>query len=88
MRKTVSTALPNIERYLSTMTFEATLKRLEQILSSLEEEQVGLDTSLKLFEEGVKLLREASTELEAAETKVHLLVERANGEFQLRETDL
>jgi exodeoxyribonuclease VII small subunit len=72
----------------SAMPFEASLKRLEEIVAALEGEQAGLDASLKLFEEGVELLRSASNDLNAAESKVKLLVERADGVFELRETDL
>jgi len=70
------------------MTFEASLDRLNQILTALEEEQLGLDGSLKLFEEGVELLRVASAKLAKAETKVHMLLERADGGFELKEMDL
>ena len=69
------------------MNFEASLRRLEEILAALEDQQVGLDASLKLFEEGVELLRTASTELERAETKVQTLLEKSGG-FELREMDL
>jgi exodeoxyribonuclease VII small subunit len=69
------------------MNFEASLRRLEEILAALEDQQVGLDASLKLFEEGVELLRTASTELERAETKVQMLLEKTSG-FELREMDL
>ncbi|GAC1453542.1 MAG: hypothetical protein PVSMB1_02110 [Gemmatimonadaceae bacterium] len=57
-------------------------------MAALEGEQVGLDASLKLFEEGIELLRSASTELDRAETKVHMLLEKSEGGFQLREMDL
>lgn len=70
------------------MTFEQTLKRLEDILAALEDGRSGLDASLRLFEEGVELLRSASAELGTAETKVQMLIEKADGEFELRETDL
>lgn len=70
------------------MTFEASLNRLEEILAALEQPQVGLDASLKLFEEGIELLRTASAELGKAETKVKMLLERADGGFELREMDL
>jgi exodeoxyribonuclease VII small subunit len=73
---------------LTHMTFEASLKRLDEILAALEGEQVGLDASLKLFEEGVELLRSASTELGRAETKVQMLLEKSGGGFELREMDL
>ncbi|GAC1415716.1 MAG: hypothetical protein NVSMB53_14380 [Gemmatimonadaceae bacterium] len=70
------------------MTFEKSLRRLDEIMAALEGEQVGLDASLKLFEEGIELLRSASTELDRAETKVHMLLEKSEGGFQLREMDL
>jgi len=70
------------------MNFEKNLRRLDEIMTSLEAEQVGLDASLKLFEEGIELLRSASAELDKAETRVQLLVERSEGGFELREMDL
>jgi exodeoxyribonuclease VII small subunit len=70
------------------MSFEASLRRLDEILAALEEQQVGLDASLKLFEEGVDLLRSASAELGRAETKVQMLLEKSGGGFELREMDL
>jgi exodeoxyribonuclease VII small subunit len=70
------------------MTFEENLKRLEQILAALEQDQAGLDASLKLFEEGIEILRSASTELGQAETKVQMLLEKSDGGFELREMDL
>lgn len=70
------------------MNFETSLRRLEEILAALEDQQVGLDASLKLFEEGVELLRTASAELGRAETKVQMLLEKSGGGFELREMDL
>ncbi|MGH7602619.1 MAG: exodeoxyribonuclease VII small subunit [Gemmatimonadaceae bacterium] len=68
--------------------FEGSLRRLDEILAALEGEQAGLDASLALFEEGVELLRVASAELGRAETKVQMLIEKAGGQFELREIDL
>lgn len=70
------------------MSFEARLARLEEIVSRLEEDDVDLDASLKLFEEGIEVLRAASAELEKAEGKVKMLIERADGSFELRGVDL
>ena len=70
------------------MSFEKSLRRLDEIMAALEGEQVGLDASLKLFEEGIELLRSASAELDKAETRVQLLLERSEGGFELREMDL
>jgi len=70
------------------MNFEKSLHRLDEIMAALEGEQVGLDASLKLFEEGIELLRSASAELDKAETRVQQLLERSEGGFELREMDL
>jgi exodeoxyribonuclease VII small subunit len=70
------------------MNFEKSLYRLDEIMAALDGEQVGLDASLKLFEEGIELLRLASAELDKAETRVQLLIERTEGGFELREMDL
>lgn len=70
------------------MNFEKSLHRLDEIMAALDGEQVGLDASLKLFEEGIELLRLASAELDKAETRVQLLIERTEGGFELREMDL
>lgn len=67
------------------MTFESNLARLEQIVSQLETDRVDLDASLRLFEEGIELLRLASEELNEAETRVKELVQRADGVLELRD---
>lgn len=68
-------------------TFEQNLKRLEEIVERLELESVDLDESLRLFEEGISVLRDASAALTSAETKVKQLVEMADGTLELRELD-
>lgn len=70
------------------MPYEKNLRRLDEIMARLENEQVGLDESLKLFEEGIELLRSAAAELDKAETRVQMLVEKSGGGFELREMDL
>ena len=70
------------------MTFEKHLRRLDEIMAALEGEQAGLDASLKLFEEGVQLLGAASAELDKAETRVQMLIQKSDGGFDLREMDL
>ena len=70
------------------MPYEKSLHRLDEIMARLENEQVGLDESLKLFEEGIELLRSAAAELDKAETRVQMLIEKSAGGFELREMDL
>ena len=67
------------------MTFESHLQRLEEIVAELESDELELDAALRLFEEGVERLREASTGLARAEERVKLLVERMDGAIELGE---
>ena len=55
------------------LSFEDALKRLEEIVHSLEEGDVGLDDALKRYEEGVGLLRQSYDILQRAERRIELL---------------
>ena len=63
------------------MTFEAALARLEEIVRAMESGSAALDSSLSLFEEGVKLIKECNAKLDAAEQKVKILVNNGNGSY-------
>ena len=67
------------------MSFEEAVKRLEEIASKLEFEGVDLDTSLKLYEEGVSLVRYCNKMLDKAERKINLLSVSADGELEEKE---
>ncbi len=56
------------------MDFEKKLDRLEEIVQKMEKGELGLDESMKLFEEGVKLTRDCQTQLTKAEAQVKKLV--------------
>lgn len=56
------------------MDFEKRLTRLEDIVEKMETGELSLEDSLKLFEEGVKLSRDCSSQLSEAEQKVKLLL--------------
>ncbi len=62
-----------------TVTFEAAMARLEEILHTLESGSEGLDASLKLYEEGISLIRACSEKLENAEQSVKILQMQADG---------
>ncbi|HBU70268.1 MAG TPA: exodeoxyribonuclease VII small subunit [Elusimicrobia bacterium] len=59
-----------------TMKFEEALKRLEEIVTQMENSQSDLDKSLELFEEGVKLVRFCSGKLEESKKKIEILVKK------------
>lgn len=60
-------------------TFESALSRLEEIVQQLEQGDLPLEQSLKLFEEGIKLSRICNTRLEKAERKVEILLKDKSG---------
>ncbi len=57
--------------------FEESLQRLEKIVTELEKGDVSLDHGLELFDEGMKLSSSCRKELEEAEGKVEILLERS-----------
>lgn len=58
---------------------EQRLQRLDQIVTSLEREDLELDDALKLFEEGITHLRAAQGILNTAELRIEKLIENAAG---------
>ena len=50
--------------------FEESLNRLQEISNSLESGDVGLEESIKLYEEGINLAKLCYTTLKEAELKV------------------
>ena len=59
--------------------FEASMTRLEEIVSQLEQGDAPLEQAMTLFEEGAKLLRECTKQLDQAEQKVTLLTADEDG---------
>ncbi len=55
--------------------FEKSIKELEKIANSLENEQISLDVSIELFEKGVKLSKDCSEYLETAKQKIVTLTQ-------------
>lgn len=55
------------------LNFENKLARLEEIVNDLEYEQTDLDAAVKLFEEGIKLSKELSQNLDTIKFKVEEL---------------
>lgn len=62
------------------MTYESAVKRLEEIVGILEKNEVSLDESMKLFEEGTKLTAYCSKKLQEAEQKITVLTNKENKE--------
>jgi exodeoxyribonuclease VII small subunit len=64
--------------------FEDALNKLEKIVSKLEEGDIPLEESLKLFEEGIRLSRFCNQKLDEAEKKVEILLKGKNGVLKPR----
>jgi exodeoxyribonuclease VII small subunit len=56
--------------------FEAAIAELETLVKKLEEGDIPLETSLKLYERGVQLSRFCHSRLEDAERRIEVLNER------------
>ena len=65
------------------MTFEQQVARLEQIVAQLNDSRLDLANALKLFDEGVGLLRDAHEELAKVEGTLGRLIEKADGSFDV-----
>lgn len=64
------------------LSVEERLRRLDDIVAALDAEDVELEQSLALFEEGIRHVRAAERLLSAAELRVEELIE---GETRRRE---
>jgi exodeoxyribonuclease VII small subunit len=60
--------------------FEKSFQQLEAIVRRLESEELPLDDSLQLFEEGIRLSRFCHQRLAEVEKKIELILADAKGE--------
>lgn len=68
-------------------TYEERIRRLDEIVDALDKPGIPLEEALRMFEEGVELLRAASGELADAEERVRVLLESASGAIEARPFD-
>ena len=62
----------------ATPSLEQRLDRLDEIVQSLERDELELEQAMKLFEEGVTHLRHAQELLNNAELRIERLLESGN----------
>jgi exodeoxyribonuclease VII small subunit len=65
------------------LSLEEAMEKLEKIVAEMENDKLPLERSLKLYEEGVKLVALCSEQLEAAKRKIQILQSGKNGEIEL-----
>lgn len=61
------------------LNFEEAMKRLEEVLRSLEAGDVPIDRTLSLYEEGVSLVKLCNKILDNAAERVKIITENENG---------
>lgn len=71
-----------------TPSFKAEIERLEEIVRSLEANDLDLDHALGLFEEGVRHLKVARELLQDSEIKVQRVLEESDGTLGTDDIDL
>lgn len=60
-------------------TFEESMSRLEQIVRAMEQGNVPLEESLKLFQEGTELVRSCGKLLDDAQMQIQKVMTAADG---------
>lgn len=59
----------------NTNNFEQQMKRLQEIVEQLEKEDIDLDSSLNLYQEGLTLSKNLKAELNKFEDKINKIAE-------------
>lgn len=69
-------------------SFEDSLKRLEEIVNQLEQGEVPLEESIKMYEEGLALSKTCIEKLTQAELKLKKLTKDVNGNFKFLDEEI
>jgi exodeoxyribonuclease VII small subunit len=68
--KIIAPLMPDQPEPISELSFEAALKRLEEIVRRLEGGEASLDESIELYGEGDRLRQQCEARLQAAQAKI------------------
>ncbi|RPI15624.1 MAG: exodeoxyribonuclease VII small subunit [Ignavibacteriae bacterium] len=66
-------------------SFEECFSRLEKILERLESEDVTLDETIKLYEEGLTLTKSCYDKLTGAEMRIKEINKNLKGDIEIKE---
>ena len=69
------------------ISFESSMKELEEIVKKLEGGEIELNEAMALFEKGVGLTRECGELLNNAKQRVSELIKSAGGENEMEEAE-
>lgn len=65
---------------MENMKFDEAMKRLETIVKELDNQDLPLEQSIELFEEGLKLSAQCQQQLKSYEQRINSIVENFNQE--------
>lgn len=68
--------------------FERRLSDLESVVERLEQGDLPLEESVRLFEEGMKLSDSCKKELDAAEGRIQVLMEQGGGKMKPQDLEV
>jgi exodeoxyribonuclease VII small subunit len=68
--------------------FERRLSDLEAVVERLEQGDLPLEESVRLFEEGMKLSQSCKQELDAAEGRIQVLIEQSGGKMKAQDLEV
>jgi len=73
---------------MTKLNFEKSMKQLEQIVQELESGDLSLEKAIKKFEDGVRLSKLCSKQLDETEKKVTMLLQDQNGKISVNSFNL
>lgn len=73
-----------ITKRINELSFEDALKRLEQVVELLESDNIELDKTIELYQEGILLAHHCDQKLSQAEQKIEILMDE-KGEPTIRD---
>ena len=57
------------------LSIEESLERIDNILEKMESEDTGLEETFKLYEQGLKLIKDAESNIDKVEKQIRILDE-------------
>lgn len=67
------------------LSYEESMKRLEEIVEKLESDDITLEESVTLFQEGMLLSKECDSILKDAEEKISIISQQPDGYVETKE---
>lgn len=68
-----------MERKLDDFNFEEAIAEIERILKTLENKNLDLDTAIKLYERGIRLIQICEEKLKNARTRIEVILKDEKG---------